>query len=278
MAAVIGYGNLIDTAMLGGTFTDLANLQTRYLAQKATSEAQVSSFLPLSQTTRDWLGMTTLGTDVYACVYGGDIYKQTSLGGYIDIDLGTAKSIGVIAVIAHTQASGTIRVQGGASAGSGSAYDSTALAIYSGSDYAITFEPASARYWRITWSEQMSCGRVFIGPRFKPANNFDWGPSFARESDSVVGKALSGMEFGDKRPSRRVWRGAFSWLTPAEADAFDTLMASADITDEVYWIEEETDTTYRGKRWFLGRFRTLSPIEYPYLNVHKVGVEIGELL
>jgi len=35
-------------------------------------------FTPLGQTSRQWLGMTTLGTDVYACVYGGDIYKQTN--------------------------------------------------------------------------------------------------------------------------------------------------------------------------------------------------------
>ena len=34
-------------------------------------------YLSLSQTTRNWQGMTTLGTDVYACVYAGDIYKQT---------------------------------------------------------------------------------------------------------------------------------------------------------------------------------------------------------
>lgn len=238
MTAVIGYGNLIDTATLGGTVTNAANLQDRYLAHKASAGA----------------------------------------GSYLDIDLGSTKSIGVVAVVAHTQASGTIRVQGGSSAGSGSAYDSTALAIYSGSDYAITFTPVSARYWRITFSAASTFGRVFIGPRFKPATNMDWNPSFARESRSVIGEALSGMEFGDKRSSRRVWRGAFSWLTPDEADEFGTIQEDSDIVDEVYWIEEESDVTYRGKRWFLGRFRQLSPIEYPYLNTHTVGVEIGELL
>lgn len=239
MTAVIGYGNLIDTATLSGTVTNSANIKTRYLAQKASAGA----------------------------------------GAYLDIDLGTAANIGVVAVVAHTQTSGTIRVQGGSSAGSGSAYDSTALPIYSGSDYAITFTPASARYWRITFSAASTFGRVFIGTRFRPAaTNMDWNPSFSRETRSVIGEALSGMEFGDKRSSRRVWRGAFSWLTPAEADEFDTLQEAADITDEVYWIEEETDATYRGKRWFLGRFRQLSAIEYPYLNMHKVGVEIGELL
>ena len=33
---------------------------------------------PLGQTSRQWHGMTTLGTDVYACLNGGDIYKQTN--------------------------------------------------------------------------------------------------------------------------------------------------------------------------------------------------------
>ena len=36
------------------------------------------NFLPLGQTSRSWVGMTTLGTDVYASVFGGDIYKQTN--------------------------------------------------------------------------------------------------------------------------------------------------------------------------------------------------------
>jgi len=38
----------------------------------------VGDFIALSQTSRNWIGMTTgLNGDVYACVNGGDIYKQT---------------------------------------------------------------------------------------------------------------------------------------------------------------------------------------------------------
>jgi hypothetical protein len=37
----------------------------------------IGNFQALGQTARGWVGMTTLGNDVYACVYGGDIYKQT---------------------------------------------------------------------------------------------------------------------------------------------------------------------------------------------------------
>ena len=36
------------------------------------------NFLPLGQASRGWRGMTTLGTDVYASVAGADIYKQTN--------------------------------------------------------------------------------------------------------------------------------------------------------------------------------------------------------
>jgi hypothetical protein len=39
------------------------------------------NFLPLGQTSRQWRGMTVLGTDIYACVFGGDIYKQTNATG-----------------------------------------------------------------------------------------------------------------------------------------------------------------------------------------------------
>jgi hypothetical protein len=42
-----------------------------------TLKCESNFFVALGQTTRGWRGMTTLGSDVYACVYGGDIYKQT---------------------------------------------------------------------------------------------------------------------------------------------------------------------------------------------------------
>lgn len=38
----------------------------------------VGSFVALGQTSRQWFAMTALGNDVYASVYGGDIYKQTN--------------------------------------------------------------------------------------------------------------------------------------------------------------------------------------------------------
>ena len=36
------------------------------------------NFVALGQTTRRWTGMTTLGSDVYCCELSGDIYKLTT--------------------------------------------------------------------------------------------------------------------------------------------------------------------------------------------------------
>ena len=55
-------------------------------------------------------------------------------------------------------------------------------------------------------------------------------------------------------------------------------MKGSDVSREVYLIDDDTDTTYRDVRWFLGRLRALNPIEYPYVNQYGAAIEIGELL
>ena len=42
------------------------------------------NFVALGQTSRQWYGMTTLNGNVYACVNGGDIYMQTGGVGAFD--------------------------------------------------------------------------------------------------------------------------------------------------------------------------------------------------
>jgi hypothetical protein len=239
MALVLGYGNLIDSATLGGTWTNTANLKTRYLAQKAAAGA----------------------------------------GAYLDIDLGSAQTIGLVALVSETIASGTITITAGTSAGGSTLYNSGALSIYSGTDFAKSFTDVSARYWRIATSAGGTIGRVFIGPAFKPVNNIDWNPSIAVESKTGILESLGGPEYFDERPNRRLFTGQWSWL--GDAEAWTVLLAihrSHDVSREVYLIQDDLDASYRGSTNFLARFRTLSPIEWPYLSQHAVGVELGELL
>jgi hypothetical protein len=55
------------------------------------------NFLPLGQTSRQWRGMTVLGTDIYACVFGGDIYKQTNAtGNFLPLGQTSRQWIGMV--------------------------------------------------------------------------------------------------------------------------------------------------------------------------------------
>lgn len=255
MTCVLGYANQIDvTTLSGGNWNasyPLANLKNRYLNQKARS----SNALEASTV--------------------------------INLDLGSIQRIGVVALCSHNLSeSATVRIQASSSnTMSPSLFDSTAETIYSGADYAKTFEYVEARYWRISISDTgntdgyVELGRIFVGWRFRPAINIDWSPKLAIESRTNVAEALAGPEYFDERPNRRVWQATWSWLTDYEAHrVLLDLQRNQDVSGEVYLIAEDTDTLTRGQKWFLGRFRTLSSIEHPYLNLYSAGVEVGELL
>jgi hypothetical protein len=49
----------------------------RRRALLAATNRGTGNFIALGQTSRNWYGMTTLGSDVYCSVFSGDIYKQT---------------------------------------------------------------------------------------------------------------------------------------------------------------------------------------------------------
>lgn len=237
MGVVIGYGNLIDSATLAGTWGSSANLKTRYLAQKATAVA----------------------------------------GAYVDIDLGSAKAIGLIALVSHTIASGTVTITAGATQGA-TTYNPGAQSVYAGQDYAVTFAAQTYRWWRIATSAGGNIGRVFIGPRFAPAAWQEYGSSGAVETLTKVTESIGGQEFFFSRPNRRVWQGKLSWLTAAEGYSWQAVQRAQDVAGEAFLIEDDTDTTYRGIRNFYGRLRTLGAVEWPYPQLRSTAIEISELL
>lgn len=122
----------------------------------------------------------------------------------------------------------------------------------------------------------ISLGKLFIGTAFRPTEGADWNGTLGAESGTIVTPALSGTEFFDEQPTRRTWRGTWSWLTPQEA--YTTLMGlqmSHGISRDVCIIPDVTDTTNRW-RSFVGRLRQLSEIEWPYLHAHTFACEVIE--
>lgn len=240
MASILGYNNLIDTATLSGGSWEMDYPITNLQNRRLFRKA-----------------------------------KSTSGGATISISLSASTAIGVVALCAHNlSGSATVRVQGGT-------FDSGAVTVYPGHDYAVDTDGEVASSWTITIagnSAAVEIGRVFIGPGFKPATCVDWGFSRGFESSSNIVEALAGPEYADIRSVRRVWSGQYSWLTDAEAAEISAAMRLADISGEVFLMARSELTTGQGDAWFLGRFRQLNPIQYPYLATNSVAVEVSELL
>jgi hypothetical protein len=255
MAAVLGYANQIDDGTVsGGSWNasyPLTNIKTPYLFQKARTS-------------------NTLATS-----------------SVIIIDCATAQTLGVMALIStNLTINATVKVQSSdVSDFASTTYDSGWLTVYDYSDFAVSFTPIAARYWKISISDTgnadgyIEIGRVFLGWQFKPSINIDFGASIGVESDTTSMRALGGPDYFDARPNRRVWRGTWSWLTEPEAyTVMMNILRSQDIDKEVYLMEDDSDTTYQPERWFLARFSTLSSIEWPYLTYHSCGVELVEVI
>lgn len=216
---VIGYGNLIDSATLAGGdwqtgagANTLNNLKTRYLRQPAVSD-----------------GATTAATQ-------------------FTIDLGSEKTIGLIALCTHNLTVGTaqITITGSNSSGFTTeiAWRGNNMLAYAGGDFAYALPPnIAARYWKVEISDTInaagyiSIGRVFIGPAFVPLQGLEFGSSIVVESRAGINESWSGMEHFEQRRNRRVWRGQFNHLLEAEANEWLALCRSNDVTGEVYVIE-----------------------------------------
>lgn len=239
MACILGYNNLIDGATVGGTGWDADYPVTNIQTQ-----------------------------------YQGHRARATGTSATITIALSGATAIGAVGVTGIISDTATIQVTGGA-------YDSGVITAH-----ALAVLPAeTAANWTIAINDPaapagfVAIGRVFMGPAFAPANNIDWDSSLMLESRIVQVESISGVVHFEPRRIRRVWRGKWSWLTAAEAyNGLYALQRQADVRGEVCLIEETDDPTHAAQRSFVGRFRTLSAVEWPYVNHYGMGVEIAEII
>ena len=122
-------------------------------------------------------------------------------------------------------------------------------------------------------------GRLFIGDAWQPKVNMDYGAGIGWETDTDVQKALSGAEFPNRRTPYRVVRCSTSWMSEDEGmgNAFD-IQRLMGIDGEICFVWDPDDTLHAIRRQFLARLRTLSPVENPYVAIHKTAWEIKELI
>lgn len=233
-----------------------------------------------------------------------------------DVDLGTNRTVRVVALVAHNLSAGAVvRVRGSTTADfTGTVYDSDWFGAWDGSYFSsdvpwesplfwtstqtmtgleggqpslIHLLPSDyiARYWRVEINDQsnndnyIEIGRLVIAKVFQPAANFDWGAAIGYQDDSPIETAWSGSEYYDRRTVRRVVTARFQWLDDGEAiKRMLDMQRLQGVTREILFIWDPDDTTYFNRRSFLARSEQLSPIEYARLGAHAVAVRLRELI
>lgn len=127
-----------------------------------------------------------------------------------------------------------------------------------------------ARYWRLEFDDPnnpdlfVEAGRLFMAPSWAPVFNASFGATLGWETGTEVQEAISGAEFFDVRTPFRVAQFRFENLSDNEALAgpFE-IIRKVGIDKEVFFMWDPDDTVHATRRQFLGRFRTLSPLEFP---------------
>lgn len=142
-----------------------------------------------------------------------------------------------------------------------------------------------AQWWQVQIDDTanpagyVELGRVFIGECWQPAYNASYGASIGYVSRTDVEEARSGAEYFDTRSAYRVFSGALDWLSEDEAmSRAMEMQRRMDVSGEALFIYDPDDTRNLIRSSFLGRLRRLSAIEHPYLDTHKMALEIKELL
>lgn len=218
--------------------------------------------------------------------------RTTSAGVSFTIDLGSAKTVGILAIAAHNfSSSATIRLEGDDASGFSSLnYDSGTISAYPTgaipqelleweddnfwlgtissqaiAGYRAPFIlviPAKPvlRYWRITISDASNSdgytqmGRVFIGDAWTAEYNYSFGASLKFSDPTVVMESLGGEEYFDVRKNPREHEFNLQFLTETEAYArVIDMQRYAGVSGEVLVVPNSDDTSNGFRRNFLGR-------------------------
>lgn len=215
-----------------------------------------------------------------------------------DLDLGTARTVRVVALVGHNFSSAaTVEVDAGSSQGSTSAHNGSALAAYPSGETAETLEgltlayllilPAdvSARWWRVKIVDTsnpdnyVQIGRLFVAPAYQPTINASYGLREGWEDDSVSHHSDGGATLHRERRKRRTASFALAEITENEAlvNVFP-LQHRQGTTRQCYYIFDPADTTHLFRRSFLCRQREMSSLEMATLSRYGAPLSLVEEL
>jgi hypothetical protein len=211
----------------------------------------------------------------------------------IDWDHGSAKTAGLLWIPYHNLTSAaTIEIERGTSSGGTEVYDGGALAAwpfapldgdYDGGSFGLclVWTENSARYTRLRIVDTSNpsppqLSRPFLGRLFTswidPEKlEDDWMPSL-----SIVRRTEIGADWRHKRrPLRQqslVWKG----VTEAEGSTLKEIVRLHDTSSEVVYVADTVDRAVQQQDGFLGLFREMSKLEYPFWKHRGMALSIQQ--
>ena len=233
------------------------------------------------------------------------------------IDLGSAQTIGVLALVVHNlSVTATVRITASDTAAfTNLYYDSGAVAAwpsgiipqsllqweddnfwlgtlsanaragYQSPFINIVATSVTMRYWKVEIVDTtntdgyIQIGRLFMAPTWTPSVNYSYGAALGYQDPTPVDTSLSGAEFFDARSKYRVFQFGLQYILGTEAYSYALeLQRLAGVSGEVLVIPDQADATYSTARSFVGRMRQLGSITQPQQSAYSVNFEIKELL
>lgn len=234
----------------------------------------------------------------------------------INLDLGSAKTVGAVALITHNlSASALVRVRGDDAAdfatplyNSGwlnawpsgvipqalleweddnfwlGTVSSEAIAGYQSPYINLIDTRPVLRYWRIEISDTsnpsgyVQVGRVFIGDTWTTTYNPSYGAGLGTEDSTGIESSMGGEEYFDISKRYRVHRFSLNALTPTEAyTRVIDMQKLAGVSGELLIIPDANDVYNGFRRNFLCRMRSLSPVVDTAYGIKSVDFEVKEI-
>ena len=234
-----------------------------------------------------------------------------------DIDLGSAKSIGVVALVVHNiSVTGSVRITASDSVSFTTLYyDSGNVAVWpSGvipqdlleweddnfwlgtispearagynSPYIYRVEGnLSLRYWRVEIDDTSNSdgyvhiGRLFLSDVWQPTYGPRVGAALGMDDTSAIESSLGGSEYFDTRHRARVYRCDLQAMNSTEAySRVLDLQNLLGIQGEILIDPDTADTANKPRRAFVGRMRSLSPVVESSPGLFDTSFEIRELI
>jgi hypothetical protein len=142
-----------------------------------------------------------------------------------------------------------------------------------------------ARYWKLEITDPsnadgyIEAGRIFISSQWQVTNNIKYGASLGYETNTSVDESLDGTEYFDVRTAYRNFKFELESYDYNEGHSkLLDISRKVGVDKEVFVVPDPDDTANMTRRAFLGRLKTLSPLQYPYYNTNSAAYEVKEIV